>query len=80
MLDTLHAYHLSFSDWFEQVNAVCIRYQKPRMCRIWLLWKPYVLVYGAEESEVILSSNRHINKSREYKLMEPWMGLGLLTR
>lgn len=55
-------------------------FQKPRLHRIWLMVEPFVIVYGAEEAEVILGSNRHVNKSREYQFLHPWMGLGLLTR
>jgi len=58
---------------------VCMMFQNPRLHRVWLMLEPFVIVYGAEEAEVILGSNRHVNKSREYQFLHPWMGLGLLT-
>lgn len=54
-------------------------FTNPRMHRIWLMLEPIAIVYGAEEAEVILGSNRHVNKSKEYRFLHPWMGMGLLT-
>uniref|UniRef100_A0A915JWX6 Cytochrome P450 n=1 Tax=Romanomermis culicivorax TaxID=13658 RepID=A0A915JWX6_ROMCU len=51
----------------------------PKMMRLWLMWQPYVAIYGPEEAEIILTSNKHINKSYIYEFLHPWMGLGLLT-
>jgi hypothetical protein len=67
-------------DFFEQVNAISVMYPRPRILRIWLLFMPYVIVYGADEVETILTSNLNLNKSREYNLLLPWLGRGLLTR
>ncbi|XP_068216286.1 cytochrome P450 4C1-like isoform X1 [Palaemon carinicauda] len=49
---------------------------------IWRVWVgpiPAVQVQRAKEAEVILSSNKHIDKSRDYTFLHPWLGTGLLT-
>lgn len=69
------------SDFWDQLTGVCLMFHgRPNMMRFWLMWAPFLLIYGAEEAEVFLSSNKCINKSHEYDLLHPWMGLGLLTR
>ena len=52
----------------------------PRMQNIWLATEPYVMLYGAEVVEVVLSSGKHIDKGFEYNMLHPWLGRGLLTR
>ncbi|XP_064097741.1 cytochrome P450 4C1-like isoform X2 [Macrobrachium nipponense] len=47
--------------------------------RIWLGNVPYCLISKAKPAEVILSSNKHIDKSRDYTFLHPWLGTGLLT-
>ena len=55
-------------------------FQRPhRLFRIWLLTKPYVIVYGAREAEKVFTDQSLIDKSGEYAMMQPWLGLGLLT-
>ncbi|KFD57384.1 hypothetical protein M514_01895 [Trichuris suis] len=66
-------------EFFEQLVGTAVCYQSPRMYRVWLFTHPVVVIGGAEEAEVILSSNQNISKGALYKLLHPWMGLGLLT-
>lgn len=67
-------------DFWDQATGACTMFQtKPKILRLWLMVKPTIALYGAEEAEVILTSNKHINKSFVYKFLHPWMGLGLLT-
>ncbi|XP_023703488.1 cytochrome P450 4c3 isoform X4 [Cryptotermes secundus] len=47
--------------------------------RIWIGSLPYILVFLPETVEPILSSSRHIEKSRDYSYLQPWLGTGLLT-
>lgn len=79
LIGNAHQYKSDPNDFFAQAGGLCMMFQKPRLHRIWLMVEPFVIVYGAEEAEVILGSNRHVNKSREYQFLHPWMGLGLLT-
>jgi len=68
-------------DFWDQATGACAMFQaKPKIMRIWLMITPTIAIYGAEEAEVILTSNKHLNKSFEYSFLHPWMGMGLLTR
>ncbi|XP_069937623.1 cytochrome P450 4c3 [Cherax quadricarinatus] len=49
------------------------------VARIWLGQVPYCLVSEAANAEVILSSQKHLDKSRDYNFLHPWLGSGLLT-
>ncbi|KFB52265.1 AGAP010414-PA-like protein [Anopheles sinensis] len=47
--------------------------------RVWAGLKPYVLISKATVAEKILSSSKNIEKGRDYDLLKPWIGTGLLT-
>ncbi|XP_068215979.1 cytochrome P450 4c3-like isoform X3 [Palaemon carinicauda] len=49
------------------------------LVRAWLGPRPMVMLCGASRAEVILSSQKHIDKSRDYNFLHPWLGTGLLT-
>lgn len=51
-----------------------------RMCRVWFGPWPWLLLYGAEECEAILGSNRILKKPFQYKFLSGWIGQGLLIR
>ncbi|KAI2474296.1 hypothetical protein C4B38_000364 [Diabrotica virgifera virgifera] len=41
--------------------------------------QPIVCISGAEEFEKIAAGSKHLSKGFSYKLVEPWLGKGLLT-
>ncbi|XP_069949156.1 cytochrome P450 4c3-like isoform X2 [Cherax quadricarinatus] len=47
--------------------------------RVWLGTRPMILASQCQHAEVILSSQKHLDKSREYNFLHPWLGTGLLT-
>ncbi|XP_069698222.1 cytochrome P450 4c3 [Periplaneta americana] len=47
--------------------------------RTWVGSMPYMLVFHPDRVEPILGSNKHIEKSRDYSYLHPWLGTGLLT-
>lgn len=51
-----------------------------RMSRIWFSGWPWALLYGAEECEAILGSNRILQKPFQYGFLSAWIGNGLLIR
>ncbi|KAJ8922743.1 hypothetical protein NQ315_007778 [Exocentrus adspersus] len=51
---------------------------KSDVVRVWLGPKLIVALTSPNDIEVILGSNVHLEKSREYDLFEPWLGQGLL--
>ncbi|XP_012064252.1 PREDICTED: cytochrome P450 4C1-like [Atta cephalotes] len=49
---------------------------------VWKLWSFFeyiVSIRHPDDLEIILSSTKHINKSRLYNVLHPWFGTGLLT-
>ncbi|CAH1103827.1 unnamed protein product [Psylliodes chrysocephalus] len=48
------------------------------VARLWLGPRLIVGIGNAEDAEVILGSNVHLEKSPDYKLFKPWLGDGLL--
>ncbi|XP_047469313.1 cytochrome P450 4C1-like [Penaeus chinensis] len=50
-----------------------------KITRVWLGPQPYCLISGAKVTEAILSSQKHLDKSRDYDFLHPWLGTGLLT-
>ncbi|CAD6192818.1 unnamed protein product [Caenorhabditis auriculariae] len=66
--------------FIDQVNGLCYLFpENPRMCVLWLGPIPIVMLYSPQLVEVILTSNKHLDKGFAYKLLEPWLGPGLLT-
>ncbi|XP_015119502.1 cytochrome P450 4c3 [Diachasma alloeum] len=47
--------------------------------KAWVGQHPYIFVSKASTVEAVLSSNRHIDKSSDYRFLRPWLGTGLLT-
>ncbi|KAI9560160.1 hypothetical protein GHT06_014171 [Daphnia sinensis] len=54
-------------------------WNKYPVTRLWVGPLAMFSVSGAEGAEVVLSSNKIIDKSREYNFIQPWLGTGLLT-
>jgi hypothetical protein len=52
----------------------------PRMQKMWIGTLPYMMLYGAEVVETVLSGGKHYDKGYEYSMLHPWLGRGLLTR
>ncbi|XP_063612530.1 cytochrome P450 4c3-like [Penaeus indicus] len=50
-----------------------------KISKVWIGPQPYCLISGARATEVILSSQKHLDKSRDYNFLHPWLGTGLLT-
>ncbi|XP_069949155.1 cytochrome P450 4c3-like isoform X1 [Cherax quadricarinatus] len=49
------------------------------LVRAWAGPFPLVQMTNCRTAEVILSSQKHLDKSREYNFLHPWLGTGLLT-
>ncbi|CAL1297495.1 unnamed protein product [Larinioides sclopetarius] len=61
------------------LGGICRIFRDEKLFRIYLLFKPAVFFYKPESVEVVLSSSTLIDKGREYNLLAPWLGTGLLT-
>ncbi|XP_047711061.1 cytochrome P450 4V2 isoform X2 [Prionailurus viverrinus] len=67
-------------EFFQQLICYTEEYRHFPVLKLWLGPVPLLAIYNAENVEVILSSSSQIDKSCVYKFLEPWLGLGLLTR
>uniref|UniRef100_A0A0N5A8Z2 Cytochrome P450 n=1 Tax=Syphacia muris TaxID=451379 RepID=A0A0N5A8Z2_9BILA len=80
LLGNLHQFRLKPDEFFEQVQGVSYMLQSKndRIARIWMGVWPVVLLYGAEESEAVLGSNKTLKKPFHYNFLSEWIGHGLL--
>ncbi|VDK19002.1 unnamed protein product [Anisakis simplex] len=78
----LHQLCFKPDEFFEQVQGVAYMLGKDgsRMARIWFSGWPCVLIYGADECESVLGSNRTLTKPFQYGFLSGWIGQGLLIR
>lgn len=66
--------------FINQVMGMAYMYpDTPRMVLLWLGTIPIVMLYSARLVEKILSSSRHLNKGFAYRLLEAWLGQGIIT-
>ncbi|CAI4226462.1 unnamed protein product [Auanema sp. JU1783] len=62
-----------------QVMGMAKIFDSPRMVLFWIGPKPALMLYSAELLERILASSRHLSKGFTYVMLEPWLGVSLLT-
>ncbi|XP_074185874.1 cytochrome P450 4V2 isoform X2 [Rhinolophus sinicus] len=67
-------------EFFKQVIYYTEENRNVSLLKLWLGPMPVVAMYNADVVEVILTNSKEIEKSFMYKFLEPWLGLGLLTR
>ena len=66
--------------FMDQVMGMANMYpEKPRMVAFWAFVMPIVMIYSPESLEPIFTNPKHLNKPFLYNLLQPWLGLGLLT-
>ncbi|KHN83257.1 Cytochrome P450 4V2 [Toxocara canis] len=77
----LHQFHFKPDEFFEQAQGLGYMLEKDgsRMARIWFSGWPWMLLYGAEECESVLGSNRTLTKPFQYSFLSAWIGKGLLV-
>ncbi|XP_037687119.1 cytochrome P450 4V2 isoform X2 [Choloepus didactylus] len=66
-------------EFFQQIIQYTEEFRHLPLLKLWVGTVPLVVIYHAENVEVILSSSKQIDKSSMYQFLEPWLGLGLLT-
>ncbi|KAM6150090.1 cytochrome P450 4V2 [Erethizon dorsatum] len=67
------------TEFFQQIINYTEEFRHMPLLKLWIGPIPMVILYHAENVEVILTSSKQIDKSFVYKFLEPWLGLGLLT-
>ncbi|CCD68717.1 CYtochrome P450 family [Caenorhabditis elegans] len=65
--------------FMNQVIGMGYLYPDPRMCLLWIGPFPCLMLYSADLVEPIFSSTKHLNKGFAYVLLEPWLGISILT-
>uniref|UniRef100_A0A915EL41 Cytochrome P450 n=1 Tax=Ditylenchus dipsaci TaxID=166011 RepID=A0A915EL41_9BILA len=80
LLGNLHQFRFNPDEFFEQAQGIAYMFKEhvDRVCRIWMGPLPFVVIYGAEECEAILGSNKILTKLFAYDFLSPWIGQGLL--
>ncbi|XP_025989080.1 probable cytochrome P450 4aa1 isoform X2 [Solenopsis invicta] len=51
-----------------------------RVIRIWMTFLPYVVLIEPEDIQIVLSNMKHTEKTSFYKLLNNFLGKGLITR
>ncbi|XP_048402526.1 cytochrome P450 4V2-like [Stegostoma tigrinum] len=69
----------SGEDFFLQLIEFTTKCRDEPLMKLWLGPLPFVVLFHAENVEVVLSSSKHLDKSYAYKFLHPWLGTGLLT-
>lgn len=64
---------------YHEMLSNCRVFLKEGLHRFWISWIPVVVLYSPETIEPVLNSNTILTKADLYKVIEPWVGQGLLT-
>lgn len=71
---------LFFADFYDQLFDFADRYREHGIFRLRFLTLTVFCIFTAEEVEKVLRSQAHLTKSKDYDYVQPWLGMGLLTR
>uniref|UniRef100_A0A672QDV2 Cytochrome P450 4V2 n=1 Tax=Sinocyclocheilus grahami TaxID=75366 RepID=A0A672QDV2_SINGR len=66
-------------DFFNQIIEGTNENRHLPLAKVWVGPVPFLILYHAENIEVVLSNSRHLDKSFAYRFLHPWLGTGLLT-
>uniref|UniRef100_A0A9J7XE43 Cytochrome P450, family 4, subfamily V, member 2b n=1 Tax=Cyprinus carpio carpio TaxID=630221 RepID=A0A9J7XE43_CYPCA len=66
-------------DFFNQIIEGTNENRHLPLAKVWVGPVPFLILYHAENIEVVLSNSRHLDKSYSYRFLHPWLGTGLLT-
>ncbi|XP_028816482.1 cytochrome P450 4V7 [Denticeps clupeoides] len=72
-------FKVNAGEFFNQMIEGTNEFRHLPLAKVWVGPVPFLILYHAENIEVILSTSRHNDKSFSYKFLEPWLGTGLLT-
>ncbi|XP_077521045.1 cytochrome P450 4V2-like isoform X2 [Amblyomma americanum] len=64
---------------FAAISGLHLTFQKYGRYLMYIGFTPWLDIYKAEYVEEVLSSNKILMKGPEYKLLQRWLGTGLLT-
>ncbi|TRY56537.1 hypothetical protein DNTS_022793, partial [Danionella cerebrum] len=67
------------AEFFNQIIEGTNENRHLPLAKVWVGPVPFLVLYHAENIEVVLSNARHLDKSYSYRFLHPWLGTGLLT-
>ncbi|XP_029157493.1 cytochrome P450 4C1-like [Nylanderia fulva] len=70
-------FHVSAEDQWKLLCTIPNEYYP--IFKIWIMFHPAVSIRHPDDLETILSGTKHIEKSRIYETLHPWLATGLLT-
>ncbi|CAD5226203.1 unnamed protein product [Bursaphelenchus okinawaensis] len=80
VVGNVHQFRFKPDEFFEQVQGLSYMFcsLKERIVSVWIGPLPCIMLYGAEECETILGSQKTLTKPFHYHFLTPWIGQGLL--
>lgn len=65
--------------FYRYLEALCTTYKDSGLYRLWFGSCLAVVIYRADFLEPLFNSSKHMNKTIFYKILHPWLKLGLLN-
>lgn len=72
--------YLVFLGFYQMTLRLVEQHRDKGIFRLSFGWWSWVGLFKPEFAEKLLRSTEMIQKSADYEIMEPWVGLGLVTR
>ncbi|XP_036407558.1 cytochrome P450 4V2-like [Megalops cyprinoides] len=66
-------------DFFSQIIEGTNEFRHLPLLKIWIGPIPFIVLFHAENIEMVLNNPKHMDKAYAYKFLNPWLGTGLLT-
>lgn len=60
-------------------TAIRLMFGEYKICKMWLGFKPFVILFTPESIETVLTNPNLTAKADEYDFLKPWLGEGLVT-
>ncbi|CAD5231102.1 unnamed protein product [Bursaphelenchus xylophilus] len=80
LVGNVHQFRFKPDEFFEQVQGLSYMFctLKERIVSVWIGPLPFIILYGAEECEQVLGSQKTLTKPFHYHFLSAWIGQGLL--
>uniref|UniRef100_A0A3B3QSB0 aromatase n=1 Tax=Paramormyrops kingsleyae TaxID=1676925 RepID=A0A3B3QSB0_9TELE len=69
----------SAGEFFCQLVQLTEQFKKEPLMKLWIGPVPFLVLFHAENVEMVLNNPKHMDKSYVYRFLHPWLGTGLLT-
>ena len=78
-IDKMKSEYGSYALVYQMMMGIYELYGNEKLLRMWLGFRPFIMLFDPDSVEVVLSSNTLTDKSVEYMFLKPWLGEGLVT-